>query len=290
MGPKRLTTPLSSIAGIEPSTLEKRPALPAGEAKCAIFIHAYKDPRPLPQLPWRWPPPGERTIYAQSPSDQRNRRSLEPQRRGPGCGRPHRALELPTRRERLLAGRAAPPAAQGELQAAPARAREGRGARHVARRRRRARDEGVGARAGRHPLHARLPAADRADRREARLLLRPRRRRRRAGRVLRQGADPGRAGRLVVPDRWRARDFRGARLHRLGPDQPGVHPREPQRRAAVHPDGVRVVDGRGARQQDPAAALDGRAVALGDPRAAAARRRPGARACSRPSGPSRSTS
>ena len=39
------------------------------------------------------------------------------------------------------------------------------------------------------------------------------------------------------------RDLRGAWLHRLGPDQPGVHPREPQRGAALHPDGVRLVDG-----------------------------------------------
>ena len=89
----------------------------------------------------------------------------------------------------------------------------------------------------------------------------PDRRRHRDRRVLRQGADPGRAGRVLVPDRRHPRHVRGARLHRVGPDLAGVHPREPQRRAAVHPDGVRVVDGRGARPQDPAAALDGRAVA-----------------------------
>ena len=89
----------------------------------------------------------------------------------------------------------------------------------------------------------------------------PDRRRRRDRRVLRQGAHPGRAGRVVVPDRRHPGDVRGARLHRLGPDVAGLHPREPQRRAAVHPDGVRVVDGRGAGPQDPAAALDGRAVA-----------------------------
>ena len=79
-------------------------------------------------------------------------------------------------------------------------------------------------------------------------------------RVLGQGAHPGRARRLVVPDRRHPRDVRGPRLHRLGPDVAGVHPREPERRAALHPDRVRVVDGRGARPQDPAAALDGRAV------------------------------
>ena len=58
---------------------------------------------------------------------------------------------------------------------------------------------GDGAR--RHPLHALVPAAHGLDRREARLVLRPDRRRQRDRRVLRQGADPGRAGRVVVPDR-----------------------------------------------------------------------------------------
>ena len=111
------------------------------------------------------------------------------------------------------------------------------------------------------------------DGREARLVLRPVGRRHGAGGVLGQGADPGRARRLVVPDRWYPRDVRGARLHRLGPDVAGVHPREPQRRAAVHPHGVHVVDGRGARSQDPAAALDGRAVRGGRARAGPARRR-----------------
>ena len=72
------------------------------------------------------------------------------------------------------------------------------------------------------------------------------------------------------PDRRHPRHLRGPRLHRLGPDEPGLHPREPQRRAALHPDRVRVLDGRGARPQDPAAALDGRAVEVGHARAQAA--------------------
>ena len=55
------------------------------------------------------------------------------------------------------------------------------------------------------------------------------------------------------------------------PSSPGVHPGEPERRAAVHPDRVHLVVGRGAGQQDPAAALDGRAVAQRHPRALAAR-------------------
>ena len=75
---------------------------------------------------------------------------------------------------------------------------------------------GDGAR--RHALHALVPAAHRLDRREARLVLRAHRRRQRDRRVLRQGADPGRAGRLVVPDRRHPGDVRGARLHRVGPD------------------------------------------------------------------------
>ena len=74
------------------------------------------------------------------------------------------------------------------------------------------------------------------------------------------------------------------------PTSPGVHPREPERGAALHPDRVRVLDRRSARPQDPAAALDGRALEVRDPRAEAVRQHRRARACSRPSGPSRSTS
>ena len=166
----------------------------------------------------------------------------------------------------------------------------GDGARPGARRRGRRGDEGVGARARRDPLHPRLPAAHRPHGREARLLLRARRRGRRDRRVLRQGADPGRARRLLVSDRRRPRHLRGARLHRLGSDQPRVHPREPQRRPALHPDRLRLVDGRGAGREDPAAALDGRALEVGDPRPAAARRRARPSASSPPSAPSRSTS
>ena len=74
------------------------------------------------------------------------------------------------------------------------------------------------------------------------------------------------------------------------PSSPGVHPREPQRRGALHPHRVRVVDRRGARPQDPAAALDGRAVEVGDPRAAGCSATRARGACSRRSVPSRSTS
>ena len=204
--------------------------------------------------------------------------------------RPDLLRQPGVRRERLQPGDPAPAAAQGRVPQAVQDARQGRGARHHPRRRGRAGDEGVGAREGRHPLQPLVPAADRADRREARQLLRPHRRGHGAGRVLRQGADPGRARRVLVPDRRHPRDVRGARLHGLGPDQPGVHPREPQRRAALHPDRVRVLDRRGAGPQDPAAALHGRAVEVGDPRAEAVRQHDAPYACSPPSAPSRSTS
>ena len=72
----------------------------------------------------------------------------------------------------------------------------------------------------------------------------------------RQEAHPGGAGRVVVSDGRHPGDVRGARLHGVGPDVARLRPRESQRGAAVHPDGVRVVDGRGARPEDPAPALD----------------------------------
>ena len=47
------------------------------------------------------------------------------------------------------------------------------------------------------------------------------------------------------------------------PTSPGLYPREPQRGAALHPNRVCILDGRGARRQDPIAALDGRPLSLG---------------------------
>ena len=90
-----------------------------------------------------------------------------------------------------------------------------------------------------------------------------RRRGRRDHRVRRQDADPGRAGRVELPDRRHPRHVRSPRLHGLGRHQPGLHPREPQRHHALHPDGVRVVDRRSARQEDAAAALDAGAQQAG---------------------------
>ena len=150
--------------------------------------------------------------------------------------------------------------------------------------------EGLGDGEGRDPLRPRLLPPHRPHRREARQLPRARRRRLVDRRVRRQDADPGRARRVELPQRRPARHVRGPRLHRLGRHQPGVHPREPQRQHAVHPDRVRLDDRRGARPQDAAAAL-----AAGDGRAG----RAGAASCSatrtptpscRSPAPSRSTS
>ena len=142
------------------------------------------------------------------------------------------------------------------------------------RRRRRRRDEGLGDREGRDPLRARLLSAHRPHRREARQLPRARRRRRVDRRVRGQDAHPGRARRVELPQRRPARDVRGAWLHGVGRHEPGVHPREPEREHAVHPDGVRLVDRRGARPQDAAPALAAGAGRAGraDPAAVRARR------------------
>ena len=72
--------------------------------------------------------------------------------------------------------------------------------------------------------------------------LEPGRRRLGARRVRRQDADPGRARRVQLPQRRPAQHVRGPRLHRLGRHQPGVHPGEPERQHAVHPDGLRLDD------------------------------------------------
>ena len=121
----------------------------------------------------------------------------------------------------------------------------------------RQRHEGLGDRHGGDPLHPPVPPAHRGDGREARQLPQPDLRRRRGRRVQRQGTGPRRAGCLVVPVRRPARHLRGPRLHRLGPDQPGLHPRTRQRRDPGHPHRLRLLDRRGPGPQDPAAQIDG---------------------------------
>ena len=90
---------------------------------------------------------------------------------------------------------------QGGLQVAQEDHRDRLGARSAHRRRGRLGDEVLGPRQGRDPLRARLLPADRPDRRKARQLPLARRRRRRDHRVRRQDADPGRAGRVELPER-----------------------------------------------------------------------------------------
>ena len=125
------------------------------------------------------------------------------------------------------------------------------------RRRRRRRDEGLGAREGRHPLRARLLSADRPDappsttassRPTARAARSPSSRARRWSRASRTR----RASRTAAS----AAPVRGPRLHGLGRDQPRLPDGDRQRHHALHPDRVRVVDRRGARQEDAAAALE----------------------------------
>ena len=93
--------------------------------------------------------------------------------------------------------------------------------------------------------------------------LTPDRRRQGGGRVQRQGAGPGRARRVELPVRRHALHLRGARLHGVGSDDAAVAAREPERRDARHPDGLRELDGRGARQEDAAAPLAGSALGAG---------------------------
>ncbi len=150
---------------------------------------------------------------------------------------------------------AAPAAAEGRLRGVAAHDRRGGRARPEDRRLRRQRDEGLGDRARRHALHALVPADDGLDRAEARLVHQSDAGRARAARILGQGVDQGRTGREFVPLRRHPRDVRSARLHRVGSDVAGVLARDVARRDARHPDRVRELDGRSARQEDAAVAL-----------------------------------
>ena len=141
------------------------------------------------------------------------------------------------------------------------------------RRRGRPRREGVGAGPRRDPLHPLVRADDRLDRREARLVPDPDRRRPDDRRVLRQEPGPGRAGRQLVPVGRDPGDVRGPRLHRLGRHLADLPPGRAERRHDDDPDGLRLVHGRGARPQDPAAALAGGPRQAGPPRPALVRQR-----------------
>ena len=159
----------------------------------------------------------------------------------------------------------------------------------VRRRHRRQRAEGLGRRARRDALHALVPADDRHHRGEARLVSVADAGRPRGRRVQRQGADQGRAGRVELPLGRHALHLRGPRLHRVGSDQPAVAAGHVERHDARHPDRVRELDRRGARQEDAAAALAGGAVEAGGAHPEAVRLEGAARARRR-AGRSRSTS
>ena len=104
-------------------------------------------------------------------------------------------------------------------------------------------------------------------------------------RVLGQDADPGRARRVVVPVGRDPGHVRGPRLHRLGRDVADLPPGRAQRRHDDDPDRLRVVHGRGAGPQDPAAPLAGGAGQAGAARPPLVRQHDLRRACSRRSGP-----
>ena len=191
-------------------------------------------------------------------------------------GRPHHGLHGARRRGdlrpvRVPRGRPAPVPRQADLQGAPPHHRRPRALRSRHRRRGRARRQGVGDRARRDPLHALVRADDRLHGREARLVPEPDRRRPHDRRVLGPDADPGRAGRVVVPVGRHPRHLRGPRLHRVGRHVADLPAGRAQRRDDDDPDRVRLVHGRGARPQDPAPALAGGARQAGAARPALVR-------------------
>ena len=210
---------------------------------------------------------------------------------GPRGLRPDRAERLAVRGQRLLGVGAARTPAQAHLQGAAGRAGRGRARsiRSLADTVAQAMREWAMEKGATHYTHWFQPLTNlTAEKHDG--FFEPDRRRRRARRVLRQGAHPGRARRLLVPERRPARDLRGPGVHRLGPDLAGVRHRQPERRAALHPDRFRLLDRRRARPQDPAAALDGRALQGGRQGARAARRGRASNGSSPRSAPSRSTS
>ncbi|CAA9332479.1 MAG: Glutamine synthetase type III, GlnN, partial [uncultured Gemmatimonadetes bacterium] len=199
-------------------------------------------------------------------------RSEERRRRRP---RPH-GHRRNLRQEHLWPGRDARAPPQAGVPGADEHRGPRRGAGPVRGRRRGAGDEGVGHRARGLALHPLVPAPDRLHGREARLVHHPQRGRGRRGRVQRQGADPGRAGRVVVPLGRAAGDLRGPRLHGVGPHLAGLHRGHAGGVLPLHPHRLRVVDGRGAGREDPPAALDRGAGEADPPRAGPVRRAGGA--------------
>jgi hypothetical protein len=176
-------------------------------------------------------------------------------------------------RERVLRNQRVRPdgdegsAAEADLPVARSHHQQWSAARPVDRGRGRLGDEGLGDREGSDALRSRLLSAHRLHRRKARQLPLARRRWRRDRGVRREDPDPGRARCFELSERRHPRDLRGTRLHRLGRHEPRLHPRESERHDAMHPDGLRLVDGRGARQEDAAPALGPGAQPAGAARA-----------------------
>jgi hypothetical protein len=180
--------------------------------------------------------------------------------------------------------------AQGRLLVAGRHDRTRRAPRRHRSRHRRVGHEGLGDREGRHrttPTSSTPSPGLTAEKHDS--FLEPDGRPARHRRVRRQDPAPGRARRVELPQRRPARHLRGPRLHRVGRHQPRLHPREPERQHAVHPHRVRLVDRRGARQEDADPALPAGHEQAGPARAEAVRphrRRPVVSYA----GPSRSTS
>ena len=167
--------------------------------------------------------------------------------------------------------------------------KKGRAARPVDRRRRRDGHEGLGDRAGRDALHALVPADDRPDGREARLVpvARPTTARRSPSSAARNwsGASPTRRASpraACAPPSRPAATRRGTRPARRSSST------TPTARRCASPRRS-VVDRRGARQEDAAAALDGGPLAAGRPHPEAVRLGGQPRSTPRPA-PSRNTS
>ena len=194
-------------------------------------------------------------------------------------------LQPDLRRERLQRRRHARAAAEGGVQGAAADDRPGREAGRVDRGRGGGGDAGLGDREGRDALHALVPAADGARRRRSTTPS--------SSRTARAARWPSSRGKQLIKGEPDASSFPSGGIRATfeargytawDADEPGVHPGEPERHDAVHSDGVLLVDGRGAGQEDAAAALDAGAEHAGAARAAALRRRRTASRCSRRSG------
>ena len=131
--------------------------------------------------------------------------------------------------------------------------------------------QGLGGRTRRDSLHALVSATHRHHCRKARFVLESVRQWQGRSGVLGQGVGQGRARRLELPVGRHAIDLRGARLHGVGSDEPALAALQRRRRHPRHPDRLRQLDRRNARQEDTAAALDGSAVETGGARPEAVR-------------------